>query len=238
MIKEFENKTLLEIPRTCLLCGNDNIIKDYFIKEFLIIYKLEWEDITENISLDYINDIYTRLGYYLYSIDIDKLSIKSQNSILKFIEEPLENSFIFIRTKNIQKLIPTIRSRCYIINLGQFSKKYNDLINTEEDKQFIDIHNYNIDNIRELCNKIFDNIGKATLSNALTLVDKISDNYDLIFFSMCLGIIAEERYAEEGNNMRYNQYILSKNLYHNINISTLNKTDLLSNYICELKKIS
>ena len=234
MIKELEH-SLRDFPKTCLLTGNDNIVKDRFVEEFINKYNTQYEDITNDLNLDYINEIYTRNGLYLYHIDADKLTIKNQNVILKFIEEPLQNCFIFLRTKNTQNIIPTIKGRCYILNLGQFSKKYIDLINTEEDKQIAD--NYNIEDIRELCNSIFDNINKATLSNALTLVDKITLNYDSVFFSQCLAIIAEERYVDKNDAIRYNQYILSKKLYYNMNISIFNKQDLLSNYICELKKL-
>lgn len=226
-----------EFPRTCLLIGNSNVSKDNFINKFISDHDLKYEDITDNISLDYINEISTRSEPYLYNIDIDRLTIKSQNVILKFIEEPLDTCYIFLRTKNSYNIIPTIKGRCYIVNLGQQSEKYGHLIDTDDDKKIIDDNDYDIGSINDLCNSIFDNINKATLSNALTLVDKILNNYNLEFFSKCLTIIAKDKFYKDGNQKNLERYLITSKLYYNSHISAFNQQDLLSNYICELKKI-
>ena len=66
-----------EFPRTCLLIGNSNVSKDNFINKFISDHDLKYEDITDNISLDYINEISTRSEPYLYNINADRLTIKS-----------------------------------------------------------------------------------------------------------------------------------------------------------------
>lgn len=229
-------KDQIIFSKVCLLIGNSNVSKDNFINKFISDHDLKYEDITDNISLDYINEISTRSEPYLYNIDVDKLTIKNQNVILKFIEEPINSCYIFLRTKNSFNVIPTIKGRCCVINLGQQSKKYGYLIDTDDDKKIIDDNNYNIDDISNLCCSIFENINKATLSNALTLVDKILNNYDLEFFSKCLTIIAKDRFCKDGSQKNLKRYLITSKLYYNSHISTFSQQDLLSNYICELKK--
>lgn len=48
--------------------------------------------------------------------DADTMNRNSQNGILKILEEPPENSLIILVTHNLGSLIPTIRSRCRLVN--------------------------------------------------------------------------------------------------------------------------
>ena len=57
----------------------------------------------------------------------DYLNINSANSMLKILEEPKENTYIFLISNQISLLLPTIRSRCLKIkfnahNLTSFTK--------------------------------------------------------------------------------------------------------------------
>ena len=57
----------------------------------------------------------------------DYLNISSANSMLKILEEPKENTYIFLISNQISLLLPTIRSRCLKIkfnthNLTNFTK--------------------------------------------------------------------------------------------------------------------
>ncbi len=45
------------------------------------------------------------------------LTTPAQNALLKIMEEPPENTFIILHTFNLNLLLPTIQSRCSIINL-------------------------------------------------------------------------------------------------------------------------
>ncbi len=45
------------------------------------------------------------------------MSIEAQNSILKILEEPGDNNYFLLKTKNKYKLLPTILSRCVHFNL-------------------------------------------------------------------------------------------------------------------------
>jgi len=92
--------------------------------------------IKTNITIDQIR----RLKTFLNSTSIiqnsskiviidsaDYLNISSANSMLKILEEPKENTYIFLISNQISLLLPTIRSRCLKVkfnthNLTNFTK--------------------------------------------------------------------------------------------------------------------
>lgn len=63
-------------------------------------------------------------GKKIYIINLLENSNKeSVNALLKTLEEPNENVFAFITTQNETKLLPTIISRCQVLNLLPISKE-------------------------------------------------------------------------------------------------------------------
>ncbi len=92
--------------------------------------------IKTNITIDQIRSLKTFLNSTsiiqnsskIVIIDsADYLNISSANSMLKILEEPKENTYIFLISNQISLLLPTIRSRCLKIkfnthNLTNFTK--------------------------------------------------------------------------------------------------------------------
>ena len=56
-------------------------------------------------------------------IDADKMNQNSQNSLLKFIEEPTDGIYGILCTTNPSQLLPTITSRCQTINFNALDSK-------------------------------------------------------------------------------------------------------------------
>jgi DNA polymerase-3 subunit delta' len=54
--------------------------------------------------------------------NIENTSIQGVNSLLKIIEEPPENTYIFISTNKINTILPTIKSRAQLIRLSNISR--------------------------------------------------------------------------------------------------------------------
>lgn len=54
--------------------------------------------------------------------NIDNATTQAMNSLLKFLEEPVEEVYAILTTKNINKVLPTIQSRCQVIKLLSESK--------------------------------------------------------------------------------------------------------------------
>lgn len=62
------------------------------------------------------------------------LTPQAQNSLLKTLEEPPDNSLIFLITTNIDKLLSTVISRCQIIKDKQITP-----IKSSKENQFVEI---------------------------------------------------------------------------------------------------
>lgn len=69
--------------------------------------------------------------------DADKMSVSAANSLLKFLEEPMKNTYALLLTENKQMLLPTIRSRAVVLSFKSLSQE--ELIN-----QYVEagIHQY------------------------------------------------------------------------------------------------
>jgi len=57
--------------------------------------------------------------------EADKMTEQASNSVLKLLEEPPKNVYLFLTTENIEMILPTIRSRCQLL---KFSIVDNELI--------------------------------------------------------------------------------------------------------------
>ena len=75
-----------------------------------------------------------RRVYIIYGFE--RLSSTISNKILKFLEEPGENIYAILLTENFEKIIPTIVSRCQILNFS-FSEKEEDLDKINKLKEFL-----------------------------------------------------------------------------------------------------
>lgn len=71
-------------------------------------------------------------GKLFYIIEYaEYLNSSSANALLKFLEEPEDNIIAILVTKNINKVISTITSRCHIVNLNRYFRK--------KDEKYFDI---------------------------------------------------------------------------------------------------
>ena len=99
-------------PRTLMLLGESGSGKHSIVNIIQNTFNLRSEDITEKISLDLLDEIYRRVEPYIYIISINSISIKEENTILKFLEEPLKNSYIILLADCKDGILPTILNRC------------------------------------------------------------------------------------------------------------------------------
>ena len=51
-----------------------------------------------------------------------KISVKSQNTILKFLEEPTSNCIIILLVENLSSLLDTVINRCQVFELEKYDK--------------------------------------------------------------------------------------------------------------------
>ncbi len=93
--------------------------------------------------------------YKIYIVDdADKMTEQAQNALLKTIEEPPEYGIVILLTDNINRLLPTILSRCVMLHLKT--------VNLVQIKEFL-MKKYNLpDYHAELSAKFSQgNVGKA-----------------------------------------------------------------------------
>jgi DNA polymerase-3 subunit delta' len=53
--------------------------------------------------------------------DADKMSVGAANSLLKFLEEPSADTVAILMTEQLQRILPTILSRCQVISFKPLS---------------------------------------------------------------------------------------------------------------------
>ncbi len=104
----------------CHKIFNEEHLNVYIVKsEGQVIKKEQVLDLQKEFARTSLVD-----GPRIYIIeDADKLNVQSANSLLKFIEEPTNNNtYAILLTTNIEDILPTIISRCGIINFKSIDK--------------------------------------------------------------------------------------------------------------------
>ncbi len=86
------------------------------------------DDIRSQINNDVVIKPYSS-KYKVYIInEAEKMNTQAQNAILKTLEEPPEYAVIMLLTANINALLPTVLSRCVVLNMkpvaDEVMKKY------------------------------------------------------------------------------------------------------------------
>ncbi len=119
-----------EYEINCHKCNLCNLINQNFLPSLIII-----EPDGNNIKKEQVIDLkkrfsykalYTKNNIYILK-EADKLNLTAANTMLKFIEEPGENIYGFLLTRNINNVIPTIKSRCELLSLQYEDNQINDI---------------------------------------------------------------------------------------------------------------
>lgn len=192
-------------------------------------------------------------NHYIYIINhVEKMTLEAVNALLKFLEEPVSNVTAILTTKNLSKVLPTIRSRCQTINLLPINKKNiiensikleidqgiaeilsffyideNKIKEASLDKSNIDI----INNTLEYLNLLTTNVNKAQFVLLNNLIPILSTNESLEFFLNLILIFLEESIKYKFKNettLKTNENLI-KNLYNNL--------DNIDNSILEIIKL-
>lgn len=108
----------------------ESIQKEIFKKIENPYYKIYLED-ANTIKINSIREIRKFINYsyhdiplrFIFILDADLMNEQTQNALLKSLEEPPEGIIFFIITSHLEKLLPTIQSRCWIIKFQPLSNK-------------------------------------------------------------------------------------------------------------------
>ena len=253
LIKFIDSQNLTTLPRTIMLEGargsGKHLICNYISDKFC----LEQQDISDSLTYETIEEINLKIKPYLYIIDASKITVKNENAILKFLEEPLKNAFIVILTDNRYNQIETIRNRCHIMVMAKYDREQlKQFIKNEEDENVIlticstpgdivKMQAHPIKDMLDLCIKILDKIGVASFANTLTLTNNLAfkneqDKYDPIIFFKALLYISKCRVLNNEPNS-INEFNLTNDYNNRLLVRNVDKKALFENYLLSLKKM-
>lgn len=108
----------------------------------------------------------------------DKLFTSSANTILKFLEEPSDDIVAILLTDNLQKVLPTIKSRCQILNFENKRDKEVDIIYKNYKNYYRSIE-FNTDTYLEKVNNIISFIKKIDKNKLNTFIYFKQDIFDV-----------------------------------------------------------
>ena len=98
ILKFIDRHTLTTLPRTIMLEGLSGSGKHIICNHLAEKFGLVLEDISESLTYEKIEEITLRVEPVIYIINAEKLTTRTENTILKFLEEPLKNAFVVILT--------------------------------------------------------------------------------------------------------------------------------------------
>lgn len=192
------------VPRTLLINGLCEGAGEHLVASYIAEHlRLPVDEITDKLSAELISDIYLKPEPVVYIIDTVKLSIKDQNVILKFIEEPLKNAYVILLCDNIYDLIPTVLNRCVVWTLDSYTPDtLATFVKDNKDKQVLSIATtpgqvlayaeYDIDEMLKRADYIVSNMHRASFNNMLKLVDDVAfkdDDKDKFNFSAWVNVL-------------------------------------------------
>lgn len=185
LIKSFDSSNF---PKAVLLVGEEGCGKKTFLNEYIqSLLGKPILDISKSISFDYLMDLSISVDSKICLINVDEISDKQQNILLKFVEEPPENINIVIIATSIVKVIPTLQNRCVKFEFDSYTN--DELLKFVSDQIDVDVLQYvrtpgkllktnvsSISNMKALSRKLFTDNGRASLANLLTVSDKFNWN--------------------------------------------------------------
>lgn len=251
ILRFIDSHNLSNLPRTIMLEGPFGSGRHTLSKYLSETYDLEMIDISDNLNYEYIEFITLKVEPCLYIIDCNKITVKNENAILKFLEEPPKNSFIILITENKHAQLDTIRNRCYCLTLQPYTE---DQLRTflsstipesalsicSTPGELLGLQQVSVEDLFALCNKIFDKIQDASFANTLTLSNNLAfkeekDKYNVMLFMRALVLIATQRVIQ-GTCYCYSDYELTRDYFARFNVRNVDKKYLFENYLITLKK--
>ena len=249
-----DSLTIDSFPRTLMLLGEYGSGRHSIVKYIGDKFNLEIEDISNNLTLEYIDTINQRVSPMIYIIDSKDLTVKNENVILKFLEEPLKNALVVVLSESRYSIIPTILNRCQVWELAKYEQNYlrffikditidaSTLLEVADTPgKVIEYQTYPVEEMMKLAYKIFHNIQRANFANILTLSRFIAfknekDKFDFKLFLDILLLVSRRLCLQ--NFEHCNQiYQLTNEVNNNKYIFNIDKKSLFEHYLVELKMI-
>lgn len=250
LLNIINNCSLDTLPRTIMLLGSEGAGKKTIATYISTKFKLILSDITDTLNLETIEEITMKVEPHLYVIRANEISVKEQNVILKFLEEPLKNSYILMLCERTEGLLPTIVNRCQIWSLQNYSRDTLKSFLHSEDLRILDIvdtpglvlslQSHDFSAMIELADKIVGKIAVASIPNTLTLSNKLAfknekDKFDVNLFMRILSSRVANAWKNTSDLKLITAHNLTAELQHKLYVSNVDKKALFEKYLIELR---
>lgn len=253
LLANIDRLSIENFPRTLLLVGEVGSGKHLFCSYIQNKLSFPLIDISTSLSLETIEQAMLRVEPVIYLIDTQNISIKEENIMLKFLEEPLKNTYIILLCTSTNLLLPTVVNRCRVWRLAPYSKDTLKTFLNSSNELILDIANtpgkvnqlqsYDLTQLLTLVNKLIDVIKTNGVANTLTLSNKITftatdnDKYDFDVFIDTLLYVLKTRVFDQNDSRLIEYYKLTNKLSNDRFIPHINKKLLFEHYLLEMRGI-
>lgn len=145
----------------------------------------------------------------------EKLNSSSANCILKFLEEPSDDIIALLLTNNLNMVLPTIKSRCQILNFKNEISILNDEDRLKRNLfvESLEKDDEEIENIINKCILFIENLESKKLSTVIYIKELLWDNFKTnedinILFGFMTYLYIDSIYKIMNKDIKYmNKYI-------------------------------
>ena len=247
LCNKIDSLTTANFPHTVMLVGEKGSGKHLFVTYIAQHLHLDRVFFNTTITLEEIEDIQLSplAGVYVFS----DLSIKDQNQLLKFLEEPVSNAFIILLAEYKDFYLPTIINRCQVWTLDKYDfkilKQFNQKVDFEiicqccnTPGQVIELSSLDVSFITNLIDKIIHKISIASYGNLFNISDKLEkNNIDIDVFVRLLKYFSKKEILDFDSDCNYVVYKLISRLESELKIPHINKLQLLEHYLFQIRSL-
>lgn len=236
-------------PRTVLLEGDFGCGKHTCAQYIADKLSVQLYDMTEQLNLETLEQITLSVTPRVYLIDCNKITVKEQNVILKFLEEPLKHSYIVLLTESKNKLLNTVVNRCICWSFEMYSlEELKGFL--EGDKEYIltyartpgrilQLQEQPVLDMENLAIKVLTQVKIANYSNILTIPNRLNfkNKEELLDVDVFIYILLHQSLVQyNSGTIPYSVYELTSELFNDCYIPHINKQHLFETYLFKLKQ--
>ena len=246
--------TLDTFPRSLMLVGLEGSGKHLICTYIANKFGLPMQDITDTLDLETIENIYQSVEPTIYTIMINQVSIQKENLILKFLEEPMKNSYIILIAETEIGILQTVLNRCQIWQLQHYSREVLSTFVENGDLSVLEVAQtpgqvktlctYPFKEMVELADTIINKIGIATLPNTMKLSTHMAykdekDKFNVkMFTDILLTRIAKMWTTATTPDIKLvNAYHLTSELKRGLTIKNVDAKALFEKYLVDLRTL-
>ena len=252
LVTKLKAYTLETLPHSILITGEYGCGKHTLVNEMKDYFGLDLFYITDNLNMDAIEQINSRIFPAFYVIDATDITEREQNVILKFLEEPSQLAYLIIICENKSTLLETVVNRCVSFEFEPYTRQElmsfvsDDISNKELLLTLCNtpgriklINSAVLQDMNELCLKIINKIQIANYANTLSISNKINydksyDKFDVKVFINCLMYNILNAYKSKADVSLYRYYNIINKYSNRLKDTRLNKEMLIENTLTEL----